>query len=259
MTALEGIEVKIPELRKTAITDSNGSYGFGFGESADQTIPSGRHLAVINPDLVNSKFGSVQLWINVEAGGFNEMGVNMIPILNPEEPFRRIKSHQSKPALLAGEELTLELVNTQLTFPNGRSDGDVHVQFMQLNQLGYICFPSAIPHWAFAVHPINIAVSNDITITYKIPELYGTMDYIEKIGERVLLVGLDDNALQIVPVGVGKVDRINIQVVSEKIELNRLDYLGYAMVPSDAQVILDKYVKGEIVLREMIGEIERLR
>jgi len=130
---------------------------------------------------------------------------------------------------------------------------------MQMTQLGYQCFPSAIPHWAFAVHPVDIAVSGDIKITYKIPELYGTIDYVEKIGKYVLLVGLDDNALQIVPVGVGKVDTINKQVVSEKIELNRLDYLGYALVPSDAQEILEKYVNNETVLREMIGEIERLR
>jgi hypothetical protein len=259
MTPLEGIEVVIPDLKKTATTDSNGSYGFGFGEPANQAIPPGRHRALINPNMENHTYGSVQLWINIEQNRLNEMGVNMIPILNPEVPFRRVRSYQSSKALLAENELTLSLENTLLTFPNGRTEGDIHVQFMQLNQLGYKCFPSAMPNWAFAIHPIEIKVSGEIQMTFNIPDLYGMNDYVKKLSKYVLLIGLDEHSLQIVPTGVGRVDTLKNQVISEKIEITRLDYLGYALVPSEAQSILEQYIKGEIGLREMIGMIESLR
>ncbi len=92
MVPIAGIEVQIPDLGRLAVTDQDGNYGFGFGEPADRDIPRGQYVAVVNPGLKNRAFGSVSLWINVEEGRLNSVGTTKIPILNPEEPFRRIQS-----------------------------------------------------------------------------------------------------------------------------------------------------------------------
>ena len=94
-------------------------------------------------------------------------------------------------------------------------------------------------------------------MTFVMPPLYGSHDYVANIGERVILVGYDPDALQIVPVGVGLVDKDNNQVTSEgDVALERLDYLGYALVDVENQAILERFAIGEISLRQMIGELE---
>ena len=83
------------------------------------------------------------------------------------------------------------------------------------------------------------------------------MDYISNVGERAVLVGLDPDALQLVPVGVGRIDTDKAQVISEgQVALKRLDYIGYAYVENDAQPVLERYANGEISLMEMIGELQ---
>ena len=67
----------------------------------------------------------------------------------------------------------------------------------------------------------------------------------------------DPQALQLVPVGVGLVDADNNRVTSEgQVALERLDYLGYALVDVEDQGILERFAGGEISLRQMIGELE---
>jgi len=133
----------------------------------------------------------------------------------------------------------------------------VHVQFMKLDQIAYPVLPSATPNWAFAIQPMGIEVSGPVAVTISMPPLYGSYDYIAQIGERVLLVGYDPDALQIVPVGVGRVDTDNHKVISEgEVVLERLDYLGYALVDVEKQETLKRFANGEISLRQMIGELE---
>ena len=129
---------------------------------------------------------------------------------------------------------------------------------MNLAQTAYPCLGAAMPHWVFALQPMGIEVSCQVGLTFAVPALYGSHDYVSAIGDRVVLVGLDPTALQIVPVGVGHVDVDNKKVVSEgQVTLARLDYLGYAIVSPDAQPVLEKYVNGEISLSQMIGELEQ--
>ena len=259
MIPLEGIDVYLPKLDKISQTDINGCYGFGYGKPADQSIPEGRYLAIVNPELKNSTYGSLEFWINVEAGYLNKTDVKMIPVLNPEVPFVRIKSHQNIPAILAANELIMDLKDTQLSFPDGRNEGDIHVQFMKLNQIGYQCFTGAMPHWAFVIHPSGIEVSGNLQLTFTIPDLYESFEYISNLPEYVLLVGFDPKSLQIVPVGGGQMDKQTNTVSSVGlVHLKRLDYLGYALMPEKAQPLLIDYINGEIDIRQLIGEIDRL-
>jgi len=256
MQPIAGVAVEIPELGRTASTDGNGSYGFGFGDQAHETIPAGRYRGVVNPNLSNRSFGTVERWINVEGGRLNSVGMTLLPILNPEEPFRHIASGQQA-AVLAGGDLTLGLADAGLIFPDGNDEGDVHVQFMKLEQIAYPTLPSATPNWALAVQPMGVEVRGPVALTFAMPPLYGSHDYVAHIGERVVLVGYDPAALQLVPVGVGLVDADNNQVTSEgEVALERLDYLGYALVDVEEQAILERFANGEINLRQMIGELE---
>ena len=256
MQPIAGVAVEIPELGRTATTDGNGSYGFGFGDEAEETIPAGRYRGIVNPNLNNRTFGTVERWINVEGGRLNSVGMTLLPILNPEEPFRHIASGQQT-AVLAGGDLNLDLAGAGLIFPDGRDQGDVHVQFMKLEQIAYPTLPSATPNWAFAVQPMGVEVSGPVALTFAMPPLYGSHDYVALIGERVVLVGYDPAAMQLVPVGVGLVDPENSQVTSEgPVALERLDYLGYALVDTEKQTILERFANGEITLRQMIGELE---
>jgi len=256
MAPVADIEVEILELGRYAVTDRNGCYGFGFGDPVERDIPGGRYQAIVNPDLKDRSFGTVVLWMSVEGGRLNSVGITKIPILNPEVPFRRIQSGQNQ-AVLAGGELALNLSDATLTFPDGREQGDVHVQFMTLEQIAYPFLPSAMPNWVFAVQPMGIEVMGNVEMTFSMPALYGSHDYVSEIGDRVLLVGFDPTALQIVPVGVGHVDVDNKQVISEgNVALEHLDFLGYALVDTEKQAVLERFVKGEIGVSQMIGELE---
>ncbi len=260
MNPIPGIEVVLPELARKSVTDSNGMFGFGFGEPAEHAVTPGIHRAVVNPGLKNRAFGSVELWINVEKERLNTVGVTPVPILNYDSPFRRIASGQQNPAVLADGELILDLGSTVLSFPDGRDRGDVHIQFTELFEMGYRSLGSATPHWAFTVQPIGIKVSGSVGMVFSMPALNGSYDYISGIGERVVLIGLDHDSLQIVPAGVGTVSIENRQVASEgKTALERLDYLGYAIADYGDQPVLERYAKGEISLVRMIGELELQR
>ncbi len=257
MSPLEGIKVELPDLGRKATTDKDGSYGFGFGEPASLAIPPGHYKAVINPELNNRAFGTVARWINVEEGRLNTIGITKIPILNPDEPFRRIMSNQQQ-AVLAGGELILDLSKATLIFPDGRERGNIHVQFMHMSHLAYSSLPAAMPHWVFAAQPMGIGVAGSVGITLSMPTIYGGHDYVSRIGKRVILLGFNPSALQIMPVGVGCVDVDNKQVINEgEVELEGLDFIGYALVDADNQEILERFANGEISLRHMIGEIEK--
>ena len=256
MRPLAGIEVEIPDLERKAITNYDGNYGFGFGEPAGQHIPGGRYRAVINPGMKNPAFGSVERWINVDEGRLNAVGITPIPVLSQDEPFRRIRSGQAE-AVLAGGDLILDLSEAMLTFPDGRDQGNVHLQYMELPQIGYPIFSPAIPYGAFVVQPIGIEVSGNVRMTFSMPAINESHDYVSVIGERVLLVGLDPGALEIVPVGVGLVDVEHKKVISKgEVALERLDYPGYAFVAPEAQETLERFASGEIGLAEMIGELK---
>ena len=254
---LSGIEVVIPTLDLTATTNSDGGYGFGFGESADYHLPSGLHRAVINPDLKNRIFGSIERDISVEEGRLNNAGITMIPILNPEVPFRRIYSGDEQVVLMGGD-LLLNLKDTTLSFPDKKDYGDIHTEFLELGQFGYMPVLSSVPHWIYAVNPAGIVTSGNIGITLTMPAIKNSHDYVSKIGTWVVLVGLDPDSLKIAPVGVGEVSRQTNQVVSTgKINLKRLDCIGYATAASEEkQAILKRFVEGTIGLHEMIGELE---
>ena len=259
MVPVEGIDINIPDIGRSTKSDSNGSFAFGFGDSAGNALPSGRYKAIINPDMKNNKFGMVEQWILIKEGRINQTGVIKIPILNEQVPYLPLNSNEI--VQLADNELTLTLTNTTLTFPDGKDNGLVHVQFMQFEQFSYTSLPATIPHWVFSFQPSTINVSGDMGMSFKMPLLQGSHEYIETYiensGNLVLLVGLDPKSLMIMPVGVGKIDH-NSKTVSSQgdVALKRLDYMGYALVAEEKQSVLQQYSEGKLSIPRLIGEFD---
>jgi hypothetical protein len=63
----------------------------------------------------------------------------------------------------------------------------------------------------------------------------------------------------ILPVGIGEVDESTYYVKSVgKLDLKRMDYIGYVMYPEEAQKELERVVNGEVSFFELMhsGESE---
>jgi hypothetical protein len=253
--ALPGIQVAIPDLNLVGTTDNDGGFGLGFKLSADQAIPGGRYRIVANPGLQNPAFGAIERWVTIEEGRLNGMESILLPSLNPNIAYRRIRSGQSGNTLAAGA-LVLDLTNTVLTFDDLRDQGDVHVQLLPVGQISHKVMPEFRPHWLFAVQPGGIEVSGDMGLQISLPMQNGTYSYIEGRGTHFVLLGLDPRTLMVVPVGAAKLD-VNTKTLHSvaSVQMERLDYIGFALTPRSVHPYIEQYAAGEIGLDQMIGLI----
>jgi len=253
-TGIANIEVYLKGSGRKVSTAEDGGFSFGFGESSSRMIPPGRYEMVVNPELKNRAFGTLSFLINVEEGKLNRLGMLRIPLLNPQEPFRRISSGQAE-ALLAAGELNLDLSGAALLFPDGRENGDVHVQFLLKSEVSYNAWPGAIPHWVFAVQPAGIEVKGSVGLSFQLPALYGSYDYIPKNETPVVLIGFDTHTKAILPVGAGRV-RDGRVVNAGKAVVNCLDYFGIFFVDEKKYPVLEDFIAGRINLQQMMQRLE---
>ncbi len=259
MRPLEGIEVRLEEAGQSAFSDADGVFGFGFGSPVGDMLPEGRWRAVANPGLQNAKYGSVEAFFAIREGELNDVEPMLLPLLNPEVPFVALQGGDSE-VLLAEGELRLDLSEAEILFPDGADRGSAHAQFAATEQLPYRFLPEAVPSWAFCVQPGGIRISGNPKVAFALPALAGGYDYVESIGERALIVGLDAESLLIVPVGVGRVDGDLRTLESEgSPDLERLDVLGFAPVSDEAQPYLEMFANDEIGLGELVGALRSLQ
>lgn len=250
---VSGLPVSLPEANFATTTDSEGAFAFGFGLAASQALPSGRQRIVFNPALKNRGFGSFEDWAMLQPGRHNRYGVRVIAALSPNIPFQALNSGAQN--VLTKGELTLDLTRAQLTFPDGRNRGDVHVQFTRGEHMPYKTLRSALATWYYGMQPAGIRVAGATNLSMAIPLLRGSDAHIPPENTPVLIVGVDDASKQVVPVGVGRVQ--NRRVVSaHDLDLTRLEYLGYVIVSDAQQAVLDDYLRGVISLSQLISRLE---
>lgn len=253
---LEGIDVRIEELGLSKKTDPKGHYVFGSGADLKKAIPSGRYTLIANLGMKKPAFGTTDADIQVRKGRLNELADLQIPELNPDVPFVRVRSGQSG-IQLAGGDLRLDLDNSRLTFPDGRTQGDIHVQFHPVQQIARPMTPGSVPHWLYAVQPAGIRLDGPVSMQIDMPPLYGNRSYVPPDGTLVVMVGLNPSTNTIEPVGVGEVS--GIRVVTERpLKMQRLDYLGYALAGDEAQSLLESFRDGEINAQVLATELEKL-
>jgi hypothetical protein len=256
---LAAVEVSLPDLAMTVLTDRDGGFGFGYQLPAERNIPGGRYTALINPGMKNSAFGTIDQWVNVTEGRLNSMPTVLLPSLNPSNPFRRIRSGEAQSVLASGA-LVLDLSNAVLCFPDLRDQGDVHVQVLQINEVSHRVLPTAAPYWLFAVQPGGIGVSGTVGVQMAVPMREGSYYYVLGKGRYFVMVGLDPDSLTIMPVGVGKMD-METKILSSvaPLALQRLDYIGFAPLPAEAQAVIEQFANGQISLRQLTAELDNYR
>ncbi len=253
-----GIQVQIDGLDFAAVTNSDGAYSFGFGMDAATGLPAGRHKLIVNPGRRNSQWGTLDYWVRVAEGRLSSVPAIRLPKIDARIPFRRIVSGQAA-NLLADGALKLDLSAAQLTFADLRDQGDVHAQFLSVGQLPYAPMAYATPLWMFCLQPAAVEVSGPVGLTLAVPARDGGYTYLDNFGPLVVLVGLDPDALVLVPVGVGRLDDDTKTVVSQgAVHLQRLDFIGYAHMTEAAQPLLQQYIDGAVDLATITARLEQM-
>jgi hypothetical protein len=254
--SVSGIDLRLDEAAVTATTNSEGTFSFGVGK-VDAAIPAGRHLLVINPGLRNRNYGTIQRWVNTQPGRMRDLGVIALPLLDPSEPFRRIASHQAS-ALLRGGDVELDLSQSVLAFPDGANEGDVHTSYYFGPTVGYPAVTNASPMLTYGLQPMGIEVSGPFDVNFALPTPDG-INYIEALGAYVLLIGLDPNALELVPIGVGRVDHAQRRIRSARpLEARRLDFIGMSpLLDPGLQSLLAHFADGKIDLNQVMIALEK--
>jgi hypothetical protein len=252
---LPGVPVKLVGLNRTTTTNNDGSFAFGFQEAAGNEIPGGRHELIINPDFAVPGYGTQVRTINLQQGRKNEISLSRLPELHPDIPFQLISAGQGLVSL-AGDELRLDLTGARLLFNNGRTSGNLQVQFMPYSQLNAAVTPGAWPQWMFAGQPRGVAVENPIGIDIKVPMLANTYDYIPPDTKYVVLLGYNPEQEVIEPVGIGRIENYRVLSVG-KINLSTLDYIGYALVDPSQQPLLQEVVDGTKTLQQLLSALQQ--
>ncbi|MDH5675995.1 MAG: Ig-like domain-containing protein, partial [Myxococcales bacterium] len=256
-TPLIDMEVSLFEIGRSARSDKDGNFQFGYGEDPTSMLAPGRYRALINPPGGDARFGSVERYIDVDGPGATSLGVFVVPKLNPRVPYQPIASGQGVVSLALGD-LEMDLSGATLEFPDGRAEGLVHVQLLEFRELGHGVQPGASPEFAFAMQPPGIEVAGVAEVTVRLPKLQGSHNYVQQLLERVLLLGLDARSLTLVPIGVARVDKTQNTVVSEgALHLERLEYVGVAIFAARQihQEALAAYAAGEISIDELRSQL----
>ncbi len=250
-----GVQVRIEELNRSAQTNQDGAFNFGFGDSAAQNIPTGRYRLQLNPGQSVRGYGADTRSISVQDGVLNDVGQLQLAQLNTTLPYVPVKGG-SQLSLLNGE-LKIDLSNAKLQFPDGRQDGDLHVQMLQFSELAYPVDPMAMPYWMYALQPAGVTVEGSLSVDIAALKLADSYDYLPENGAYVVLVGLDRAAGRVVPVGVGLIDNLRIRSQGAFAPGN-LDLFGFALAGIEAQPALKAYADGQMNLRQLQAELYRL-
>ncbi|WP_299941179.1 hypothetical protein [uncultured Microbulbifer sp.] len=241
--SVENVKVSIDQLDRDTFTDNEGAFSFGYGDNATNTIKGGLYRLSINPNLTNPRFGEISKQVNVANGELNSAGVIKLAVLNKAMPFQNLASGSS--AVLANGELTMDLTNTSLRFPNGAEEGGVHVNMLRAQDLTMRAISGLQPNWAFGLQPQGITINGKLGLSIKAPSLNGSYDYLPEDGKLVLLMAKDRDQDMMIPVGVGQINNKTIESLAP-INVPVLDYLAYVLVPDSAQEMLQRYADGEI-------------
>jgi hypothetical protein len=255
---IPNLDVRLDDIQVTTQSNAEGVFSLGFGR-VDATIPGGRHKLVINPGLKNRAYGVIEQWINLQDGRLNDLGVMSVPVLDPAEPFRHIAGGVAS-ALLRGGDLEFDLSQASLVFPDGATGGDVHTDFYLGPSVGYPALSVGIPMISYGLQPMGIQVNGPFAVNFALPPI-GDSGYIDDLPEYVLLIGLDPDALLLVPVGVGRVDKAQRRVRSARaLEARRLDFIAMAPLPGASfQSLFSKFADGLVDLQTLTMAVEKSR
>jgi hypothetical protein len=232
--------LKVSMAGRTVLTNNDGSFAFGFQEPPGKEIPGGRHQLVVNPDFATPGYGTQVRTVNLQEGRKNNLAMIRLQELHPEIPFQVISGGQPD-VQLAGGDLQLDLSDARLLFP--------------YQELGAAVLPGAVPQWAFATQPRGIRVEGPVGIRLEMPSLSGGYEYILSGTDYVVLLGYDIEREAILPVGIGHIENGTVTSVG-KVELDTLDYVGYALIAPELQDLLAEVAAGDKSLQALLAALQ---
>lgn len=247
---LAGIEVSLPSLKRSTLTNRAGAFSFGYGDSAEGSLEPGRYRLQFNPGLKALRYGTHARWVQVEAGSRNLQTRVLLPRLNPEIAFSYVRSGQA--SRLNGGEVALDLTQARILFGNGELEGSLHLQFTPTTMSGFGFQPVYAPTWVYQVQPSGIAVENTgvngLQVDFALPAYQDQYDYAPIDNELVLLLGLNPDTRQLEPAGVGIAQKRRIRSVGTT-HFQVLDAIAYARLPwAEQQIRLQEYLDQKISL-----------
>ena len=252
---LQGIEVAIPALNLVALTNDDGNFDMGFGRPASERIPPGSYRMVINRDGKNPRYGSVERIVHIRAGELNGLGTTRIPILDAREPFRLVQSGQASVPLAKGD-LTFDLAQAALTFPDQQASGPMKAQFMNTSQFVYAGRSTTPADWGFLVTP-SVQVSGLVTVEVRLPAFQGSYDYVQQLPPYALMLALEPDSMDLAIAGVFEIDKDNAVARSVgTTHLRRLDAIAFGRTREAIAPLLEAYANGEVDFVSLVAAVE---
>jgi hypothetical protein len=247
--------VELPALSRQTRTNSDGAFSFGYGDVAEQTLPSGAFNLVVNAGLKDMRFGSYMTTINIQSGARNSVDSIQLPLLNKDIPFSYLASGTLN--VVNGGEVQLDAGSADFLFPDNREQGAAHIQFLPGNSLKARVFDSRYtPLWVYGVQPVHIRVSGNLQVEFALPKFQGGYDYAPAEGELVVLIGMHADGNRLVPVGIGEaIAGYRIRSLGET-QFELLDVIGYARVIPEQWVDLRAYRDGAINLQTLTLKLQ---
>ena len=249
-----GVKVSLPELKRTTTTNSDGTFSFGFGDSPATSLPAGRHLLEINPNLENPVFGNRRLNISVTAGQSNSLHTVKLPVIGKNNAYTPVGPH-SNTVVLAKGSLQLDVADAEFTFPDGSSQGALLSQFTRLDEISEPLDPDFNPPWYFATFPQGVEISKAYTISLTLPEFDGSYDYVPAHRYYMLLMATDPLTGVISPKGVGQLS--GHQIISLRHQVTSLNHIGVAYIPQQYEHLAQSYIAGDLNLQEFIIQLRQ--
>jgi hypothetical protein len=254
---LRGIEVSLPDLGRSAQTNGDGGFTFGYQETGDKVIPAGSYKIIANDNFKNPSFGTIDTVVSIQRNRVNTLKGFSLQELDTSVSFYTLKSGVNNS--LVGGDLEIDLTNARALFANTRTSGAVHAQFLPLEHAGVAMYQFSIPHWLFGLQPKGIKIEGEVSLKMKIPMLRGSYDYIDPENyEYVVLLGYSSAGQVVEPIGVAKIENLSVISVG-KVHLNSLDYIAYAVVPPSATQDLSDYATGKIGLLQLKAALQAIK
>jgi len=252
---LENITVSMPGISRTTVTNGDGGFAFGFQESGENIIPGGRQRLEVNPGIKNPKFGSQSISVNLQRNRKNTVANIALTEMIKSIPFQNVSSGQVLSLAQGDLVIDLNAHNARLLFAQGRASGAIHSQFLPFEHIGTRMSPAAIPHWVFGNQPKGVRVEGDVGLSFKVPKLSGSYDYLDDIFKYAVIVGFNPILEVIEPIGIGRINNFRVESIGA-IPLQSLDFIGYALVDPANNPLLEAVINGEKTLQQLKAELQ---
>ncbi len=258
MTIRDQYNRDVPNLRgelgdQIGVTNNEGLVQFGYADNTTP-MPDGQYQLWVNPNQANAKYGETKLTVPVEGGRLNDFGFVPVSFLNPEIGATVLTSGENH--LLNTDEVLLDLTQAQVTFPDGATTGNAHLQF---NTAGYN-YPThglAEPSWLYSFQPLGIRLTGTAEIKLKLPKHQNSWEYLPANGTLALAVAVNPANEMIEPIGLAE-RQGNYAVFLHPENVAVLDHLGVIFLPENFQQTLIDYKNETISFPVLMAKLAGL-